>query len=67
MNKLIRLGPSAIPASEVEAIARPLGRVIAVVTKNGRHYLADYPTHRETDEALQRLMDEWDAWGAEQS
>lgn len=65
-QKLIRFGASAVAASEIEGITQPLARVIAIVTKDGRHYLADYPTNYETDADLIRLMDEWDEWGAAQ-
>lgn len=67
-EKLLRLGGTGgtVPMREVEGITQPFGDVIAVVTKEGRHYLAQYGTHKEADADLTRMMDEWDAWGATQ-
>jgi hypothetical protein len=65
-EKLIRFGGGGVRAIEIESIHKALPRVIAVVTKAGRHHLADYSTNTETDADLVRMMDEWDAWGAGQ-
>ncbi len=63
---VIRFSGGSVRASEIEGITQPFGDVIAIVTTSGRHYLAQYGTHREADADLARMQDEFDAWGATQ-
>lgn len=66
MEKLIRFEGGGVRCSEIEGIRKTFGDTIAIVTKDGNFYQAQYPTHREADEDLVRMQDEFDAWGAAQ-
>lgn len=65
-EKLIRFGGGGVRASEIEGIRKTFGDTVAIVTKSGNFYQAQYGTHKEADADLIRMQDEFDEWGATQ-